>query len=116
MSEAPVLQEDDRIADRRVIAVSIAAVIVTALGLVVAYWLMPAPLRHRHLAAAQIPEAAPEIGMIEQRLFEGPPRGPDLAREQRAQLGRYGWVDKKAGIARIPIDQAKNLMLEQAAR
>jgi len=32
---------------------------------------------------------------------------------EEAQLNSYGWVDKKAGIVRIPIDRAMDLLLER---
>lgn len=32
------------------------------------------------------------------------------AREKEQLLSRYGWVDRKAGIARIPLDEAMRLM------
>ncbi len=35
--------------------------------------------------------------------------------EEQAQLHGYGWMDEKAGIAHIPIDQAKKLTLERLA-
>ena len=40
----------------------------------------------------------------------------DLARYRAAQdsaLNSYGWVDQKAGVVRIPIDRAINLLLER---
>jgi hypothetical protein len=33
--------------------------------------------------------------------------------EERRLLDSYGWVDEKAGIARIPIERAKKLLLER---
>jgi hypothetical protein len=33
--------------------------------------------------------------------------------EQLAHLHGYGWVDQKAGVARIPIDKAKELLLKK---
>jgi hypothetical protein len=33
--------------------------------------------------------------------------------EQAAQLNGYGWVDEHGGIARVPIDKAKQLLLKQ---
>lgn len=33
--------------------------------------------------------------------------------EQNAQLAGYGWMNERAGTARIPIDRAKELLLEQ---
>jgi hypothetical protein len=39
----------------------------------------------------------------------------DVRTEEQAQLHGYGWMDEKAGIAHIPIDQAKKLTLERLA-
>src|SRR5271157_4046733 len=36
-------------------------------------------------------------------------------KEQLEQLSSYGWVDRKAKIARIPIDRAMNLVAESSA-
>jgi hypothetical protein len=33
--------------------------------------------------------------------------------QQNAVLNNYGWVDRKAGIVRIPIDRAMDLLLEK---
>ena len=36
---------------------------------------------------------------------------------EKARLtGSYGWVDRQAGIARIPVDQAMRLLAERAGR
>jgi hypothetical protein len=41
----------------------------------------------------------------------------DLHRDEDAALGRYGWVvDRKAGIVRIPIDRAMDLVAEKPDR
>jgi hypothetical protein len=57
---------------------------------------------------------------------EGPPRPPaprlqaapvqdmqDIRQAENARLQSYGWVDRPAGIARIPIDRALDLVAEQ---
>ena len=36
-----------------------------------------------------------------------------LRAEEAAYLNGYGWVDKQAGVARIPIDKAKALLLQK---
>ena len=42
---------------------------------------------------------------------------PTVLRQYRAQeaeaLGNYGWVDEKGGVARIPIEEAKKLILQR---
>lgn len=35
-----------------------------------------------------------------------------LRTQEDAKLNSYGWVDEKAGLAHIPIDEAKKLLLE----
>lgn len=37
----------------------------------------------------------------------------DLRAKEDGQLGSYGWVDKNAGVVRIPIDEAMKLTLER---
>ncbi len=37
----------------------------------------------------------------------------EVRTEQQGQLHGYGWMDEKAGVAHIPIDQAKKLTLER---
>jgi hypothetical protein len=43
------------------------------------------------------------------------PRGDmqEMLRAENARLQSYGWVDRTAGIARVPIDQAIQVVLEQ---
>ncbi len=44
---------------------------------------------------------------------------PDRAaylEEKRRKTGTYGWVDRQAGIARIPLDEAMKLMAAKGAR
>jgi hypothetical protein len=36
-----------------------------------------------------------------------------LRAEEEAKLNSYGWVDEKAGVVRIPIDEAKKLLLQK---
>jgi len=37
----------------------------------------------------------------------------DYLKQQQKQLDTYGWVDQKAGVVRIPIDRAMDLLLEK---
>lgn len=39
----------------------------------------------------------------------------DYAAEKERLINGYGWVDRKAGIARIPVEQAMQLMAARAA-
>jgi hypothetical protein len=47
-------------------------------------------------------------------LEQNPDQATDaIIAEQNAQLTSYGWVNERAGTARIPIDRAKELLLQQ---
>ena len=37
----------------------------------------------------------------------------ELRLDWEARLGSAGWVDREAGVARIPIEEAKRLLLER---
>jgi hypothetical protein len=40
-------------------------------------------------------------------------RGTNLRVEEQPRLDSYGWVDEKAGIARIPVERAMKILVEQ---
>jgi hypothetical protein len=53
-------------------------------------------------------------GAPEPKLMTGEPSYLSQVRtEEEQQLHGYGWVDEKAGVARIPIDEAKKLTIER---
>lgn len=57
-----------------------------------------------HLVTGRTPPPAP-------RLQHNPPYDYSQYRSQQDQfLGSYGWVDKKAGVARIPIHRAMEIL------
>jgi hypothetical protein len=57
-----------------------------------------------HLVAGRTPPPAP-------RLQHNPPYDYSQYRIQQDQfLGSYGWVDKKSGVARIPIQRAMEIL------
>jgi len=90
--------------------------ITIALGAVV--WLLVLFLANNNTDTA--PPEFPLAASHEQRLPPEPrlqtnPR-EDLADLRRAEdqvLGSYGWVDKDAGVVRIPIEEAMRLTLER---
>jgi hypothetical protein len=48
------------------------------------------------------------------RLQESPPVDlVGILREERARTSSYGWVDKKGGIARIPVDRAMDILAQK---
>ncbi len=71
--------------------------------------------REMHAAAPQYPLAAAEDTRIPPapRLQTNPRRDLELFRRNEDQiLTSYGWVDKNAGVVRIPIDDAMKRVVE----
>ncbi len=105
-----VRSEHDHVPAMRLFLVGLAALLVFFLGslLTVLY------LRARVAAAA--PDVMPpevgrsKIGLVEQQLFDRIDRGERLRTRQLERLGSAGWVDRSAGVAHIPIDEAMRLV------
>jgi hypothetical protein len=52
-----------------------------------------------------------KIGMVEQQLFEVAVRGERDRAVRLERLRSYGWVDRGAGVAHVPIDRAMELVV-----
>ena len=63
-----------------------------------------------HELTTQDPALLPPGPLIEQNPNAESDR---MLIEAHEQLEGYGWVDRRAGLAHIPIDRAKELLLEQ---
>lgn len=108
------LQEHDRVARGSIVKIAILSVVIMAASLVAAWELLETG-RRRDLAEHQPTRPAPTtIGTVEQTLVLEGRRGTKLRAEQRASLDRWGWVDRDAGVARIPIDRAMDLVAADA--
>jgi predicted Co/Zn/Cd cation transporter (cation efflux family) len=97
------------------LSVILAVVLVVIFGLV-------GLLLYSFLNASQVAGSVPPPPLLEeaQDLPPGPllQRDPEqdmqeMSTEQDAILNNYGWVDKKAGVVRIPIERAIELTLER---
>jgi hypothetical protein len=54
-----------------------------------------------------------EIGIVNQRVFALDQRAAQKRLQQMERLESYGWVDRQAGLAHIPIDEAMKMYLQQ---
>ena len=110
--EFQVQQEADVIRGGRLLVITLLTVIVGALGVLAARLLNPhAPGQAPQRVASG---AAFQAGTPERSLIERSERGLALQAEQRSKLDQYGWVDRDAGVARIPIERAIDLRVEQS--
>lgn len=57
-----------------------------------------------------------EMGMIDQSNIVHDQYGLRLQKSQGKFLAGYGWVDKRHGVARIPIDKAMEAVVEEYKR
>jgi hypothetical protein len=115
--EASHVHHEESDVDIRGILVSGAVFIVAAVVIHVAIWIL-----FRYFDAREAQRVVPMYPLAAQE--SRVPPGPRLQtnpredmRELRARddeiLTSYGWVDKNAGIARIPIEEAMKLVVER---
>ena len=110
-------QEEDLVPSGTLVRTAIVAVIVGAIGVFFAGLIVVAATGDivPRVAGAAGTRAAPrEIDEIEQTPIWRSQRGIDLRDAQRAELDRWGWANREHHIARIPIDEAMNLVVQQA--
>ncbi len=112
-----VHQEPDAVPSRTLIRVSLASVVVGAIGVVVAGWLLVlvvGAMRPSFANDGGPRPAASQLSGVEQTPIWDSRRGEALEARQRLQLESWGWVDRDAGIARIPIERAMDLVVEES--
>jgi hypothetical protein len=100
-----------------VIAVGAGLALTIAVVQVALYFQIGGLWRHRQAAlspASPVAEALPSAPP-EPRLQTAPPLDlRDLRTAEAAQLEGYGWIDRQAGIAHIPIERAMELVARDA--
>jgi hypothetical protein len=112
---ARVRQEPEQLHGSLVGWVIAAATVVTVACLVVVVFM----LRGERSALGGVAEARgypvhPSPAGIEQSPVDGPARGLERASKDRRALDEYGWVDRRRGIARIPIERAMSWLVDDA--
>lgn len=109
-------QEEDRLPPRRTLVITGGVIATIVLSSLVAAALLRwtlGGLDVEHGVARARPATTPrEISGIEQTVIDVDRGGLKLLRAQQERLESYGWVDRRAGIAHIPIERAFDLYLE----
>lgn len=123
-----VTQEVDRVPGKAVLVVTAGVVLATIIGVLAAYFITArrgAELARVHsppLYDRPLPQVAPsavpgrmpeEVNQIELVLFRDRAPGLEERARDQAQLRGYGWVDRSAGLVRIPIDRAMQLYVQR---
>jgi hypothetical protein len=108
-----VHQEEDVVAPGRLVRIALMSVAVGAVGVLVAAALLLAQVGTvtPSLAGPGGPRPATrEISEVEQTPIVDTRTAADLRDVQRRELESWGWVDRDAGIARIPIERAMDVV------
>jgi hypothetical protein len=105
-----VRSEDDHVQSLRVALVGVAALVIFFLGSLVTVGYFFARQAERGPIPIPPEVGLSKIGMVEQQTFELAVRGERAKARQLERLGSFGWVDRKAGVAHIPIEEAMKLV------
>ena len=111
-----VRQEEDSVAGGRLAKIAALSIGVGLIGVAFSTLLLETNIGgvRGHLPGGASPRAAgTAIGQIAQTPLFGAAEGLTLQQEQREELSRYRWVDKDAGLAAIPIEQAMDLVARE---
>lgn len=114
-----VHQEEDVVASRSLLKIYVVSILVGALGVFFAGVILAASTGalQPSLAGPKGPQPAlAQLSHVEQTPIRDSERGIDLRRAQLRELASWGWVDRKAGIAQIPIDEAMDVVVEESSR
>jgi hypothetical protein len=102
--------EEDRIRSGPVVVVGLAALLVFFLGSLAAVSYLRVRQAERGPIAIPVEVGRSKIGLVEQQTFDLAARGARQRARQLERLGSWGWVDRAAGVAHIPIDVAMRLV------
>ncbi|GAC1536923.1 MAG: hypothetical protein NVS3B10_01090 [Polyangiales bacterium] len=112
-----VRQEPDRVAARPILLAFAVVVVVTLATIAVQGWMLRGRRQSLGVERAAVASVAPrQIAAIHQTPIERDRHGLDLRDEQRRALQRWQWVDRERGIARVPIERAMDLVVDEARR
>jgi hypothetical protein len=116
---APGELEDKNLPYRKIVGVGVGSVIVFALSIVWSTTILRASEKEMHPAGP--PPVPPgvnqyEVGIVNQRMFSLDQRAAQKRLQQMDRLNRYGWIDRQAGVAHIPIDVAMEMMVQEQKR
>jgi hypothetical protein len=109
------VEVDREIQFKQLVRLGLVLAVLTALAGVFAFFLLRGRLRAEQEAAPPPPVMAPEPVLAPGPKLLARPEG-DLARVRAAEeekLHGYGWVDPAAGVGRIPIERALEIVAER---
>ena len=112
-----VRQEADVLPSRAIGRVAAVAGVVAAIAVVIAWWLVFASGGIPKRGSGPAPVAVSRtISGIEQSYLDSRRVGIERRDRQRRELESWGWANRGAGLARIPIDRAIDIVVARESR
>jgi hypothetical protein len=117
--ERPPVEQEDDVLPRRLVLGSMAAAAVFAV--VLSAWSCATTRAEEAKARPSRSFPEREVGSLRRddvhdELFARSGEGRALLSRQQAELSTYGWVDRDAGVCRIPIEDAIEALAEDSPR
>jgi hypothetical protein len=112
-----VRQEADVVPGARLVRIGVAGVVVGLVGIVVAAVLLVASdgsVAPSFANPGGAPVSPRRISNVEQTPIGATHDGQELQAAQLRELQTWSWVDRDAGIVRVPIDRAIDLVVERS--
>jgi hypothetical protein len=112
-----VRQEEDRIATPTISVIAVSTVVIGAIAVLLSGIMLTGILGTLQPSAAGsrgVRAAGRDIADLEQTSIIDLEYGVDLGEQQRGQLHKYGWIERDAGIAAVPIERAIDRVVEEA--
>jgi hypothetical protein len=107
-----VRSEEDRVSTGSIIAVGVASLVIFFLASAVAVSYLRVSQGERPPLPIPPEVGRSKIGMVEQQQFDLAFRGERDRAARLERLGSYGWVDRGAGVAHVPIGRAMDLVVK----
>jgi hypothetical protein len=111
-----VHQEEDVVASRSLVRIGVVSVVLGAVGVLAAGGLLAmseGEVKPSFAGPTGQPTAPRELSRVEQTPIWDTRVAEELRDEHRRDLAAWGWADRDAGIARIPIERAMDLVVKE---
>jgi hypothetical protein len=113
-------QEEDHVPTKR-IAIALAATIGLTIACLIWVWAVMKPFEASAVGKPRTPRSqaqpAARSSDVDRTLYSwGGGFAAELLSRKRAELESWGWVDKSAGVVRIPIERAMQLIVDEDRR
>jgi hypothetical protein len=112
-------QYEENLPISKVVGVALVSALIFALGILWVWKILSdeqRTVRNGGVAAPIALAGQPEIGIVDQQLFELEARARVLREKKQKQLDTYGWISREQGLVHIPVRQAIDELVAGAAQ